>query len=207
MGRNGMGNLELLYNHYKDTNHIIKEHINQRNKFFVLVLFVIAFQFIFAISPESIFFLITEIIRNRFKIDISGQAIIIQNLLWIILLYLTARYYQSSIYIERLYKYIHAIETRISSFSGTSINRESEEYLKDYPIVSDLIDALYKIVFPVIYCIVILYKIICECINTTNVSIVFNFIMFLLCFVMTVLYFVCLNFSKVCSFEHKEKTN
>lgn len=92
-----MGNLELLYDHYKDTNHIIKEHINQRNKFFVLVLFVITFQFIFAISPESIFFLITEIIRNRFKIDISGQAIIIQNLLWIILLYLTARYYQSSI--------------------------------------------------------------------------------------------------------------
>ena len=117
-----MDKVELLYDHYKDTFSHIKESLNQRNSFFVKVFLTMSLQFLFAMSPESIISLITLIINNKYEVDITEQTSIIQCLLWITLLYFTIRYYQTTVYIERQYKYIHNIESTISDLIETKFS-------------------------------------------------------------------------------------
>jgi hypothetical protein len=72
-----MDKTELLYDHYKETFSIIKETIIQRNRFFVMVFLVMTLQFLFALSPDSVSYLIICIIQKQYKIDISNQMSIL----------------------------------------------------------------------------------------------------------------------------------
>lgn len=189
-----MDKYELLYDHYKETFLIIKENIDKRNRFFVMLFITISLQFLFTISSESITSLLINIIKNSYDIDISGQIIIIQCLLWLILLYLTMRYYQSTVYIERQYNFIHSLEDKIAKSMKIKFDRESGNYLKNYPKMNSMIDFLYKWVFPTIYCIVICCKIINE-INISNfgLPIIFDTVIFVSCFSLTILYLLFLH--------------
>lgn len=186
-----MDKSELLYDHYKETFIIIKDNLIQRNRFFVMVFGTMALQFLFAISPKSITSLLTTIIQNSYNIDISGQMVIIQCLLWLVLLYFTMRYYQSTIYIERQYNYIHLLEADIAVTMEIKFDRESGNYLKKYPKMNDMIDIIYKWIFPIIYCLVICCKIISEGQNLSfGFPIIFDIVIFICCFVLTILYLV-----------------
>ena len=192
-----MDKIELLYDHYKETFSIIQDTLNQRNRFFIMAFLIMTLQFLFVVSPESIATLITTIIHNAYEIDISGQILVIQSLLWLILLYFTMRYYQSTVHIERQYNYIHTLEATIANSVQISFDRESGNYLKDYPKMNDMIDILYKWVFPIIYCLVICCKIISEYINSKfSLSIIFDSIIFLCCFILTILYLIFLHSKK-----------
>lgn len=189
-----MDKVELLYDHYKDTFSQIKESLNQRNSFFVKVFLTMTLQFLFAMSPESIISLITLIINNKYEVDITGQTSIIQCLLWITLLYFTIRYYQTTVYIERQYKYIHNIESTISDLIETKFDREGGDYLHDYPLMNDMIDKLYKWVFPIMYCLVVVVKIISEYYyDRLGLPLAFDTIVFLTCFILTILYLIFLH--------------
>lgn len=191
---NNMDKTELLYDHYKETFSIIKETIIQRNRFFIMVFFVITLQFLFATSPESISSMIIGIVQNQYEIDISNQMSIIQSFLWLILLYLTMRYYQATVYIERQYNCIYSIEADISSIEHIRFDRESGNYLSNYPKMSDFVDALYKWVFPIIYCMIICYKIVREYMTSKfNMLLVLNTILAISCFILTILYLVFLH--------------
>ena len=190
---NNMDKTELLYDHYKETFSIIKKTIIQRNRFFIMVFFVITLQFLFATSPESISSMIIGIVQNQYKIDISNQMSIIQSFLWLILLYLTMRYYQATVYIERQYNCIYSIEADISSIEHIRFDRESGNYLSNYPKMSDFVDALYKWVFP-IYWMIICYKIVREYMTSKfNMLLVLNTILAISCFILTILYLVFLH--------------
>ena len=189
-----MKKTELLYDHYKDTFLIIKDTIIQRNRFFVMVFLVMTLQFLFASSPESISYLVVGIILKRYEIDISNQISIIQSLLWLILLYLTMRYYQSTIYIEKQYTYIHSIEANISNMKHIKFDRESGNYLLNYPKMNDFIDVLYKWIFPIIYCLVISYKIKNELFSSeVTLLLLFDDLLFFVCFILTILYMIFLH--------------
>lgn len=191
-----MNKTELLYDHYKETFSIIKETIIQRNRFFVMVFLVITLQFLFASSPDSVSHLIIGIIKKKYEIDISNQISTIQSLLWLLLLYLTMRYYQSTIYIEKQYLYIHSIEEKISNLKHIKFNREGGNYLLNYPKMNDFIDFLYKWTFPTIYCLMIFYKIKNEIFSLKITLLLFlDVLLFLICFVLTILYML---------FWHKE---
>lgn len=192
-----MGKVELLYDHYKETFSIIKETLGQRNRFFIIAFLIMTLQFLFAVSPESIATLLSTIIQNEYAIDISGQIAIIQSLLWLILLYFTMRYYQSTVHMEKLYNYIHTLEADIANFAQVTFNRESGNYLSDYPKMNDFIDILYKWVFPIIYCLVICCKIISEYTHSTfSLAIAFDTIIFASCFILTILYLIFLHYKK-----------
>ena len=128
-----MDKTELLYDHYKETFAIIKSNTIQRNRFFVMVFFVMTLQFLSASSPESISSFMIGIIQKKYGVDISSQIDVIQSFLWLMLLYLTMRYYQTTIYIERQYQYIYITEKIISDYQHIPFNRESGSYLSDYP--------------------------------------------------------------------------
>lgn len=192
-----MDKLELLYDHYKETFGRIKESLNDRNHFFVMVFIIITLQFLFATSPESISSLILTIIQKEYEIDISSQMSIIQSLLWLVLLYLTMRYYQINVYVERQYKYIHSLEKDIAQNAQIKFDREGGDYLSNYPKMNSFMDILYKWVFPIIYCLVICCKIISEYTNSKfNLSIIFDSVIFLSCFILTILYLIFLHSKK-----------
>lgn len=186
-----MDKTELLYDHYKETFSIIKETIIQRNRFFVMVFLVMTLQFLFASSPDSVSYLIIGIVQKQYEIDISNQMFIIQSFLWLILLYLTMRYYQATIHIEKQYNCIYSIESDISNIEHIKFDRESGNYLSNYPKMCDFVDILYKWVFPIIYCLIICYKIIIEYITSKfNFLLLLNSILFISCFILTILYLI-----------------
>lgn len=192
-----MDKSELLYDHYKETYAIIKENLSFRNRFFAMLFVIMTLQFLFAISPQSIASLITTIIQNSYSIDISGQMEIIQCLLWLILLYFTMRYYQATVFIERQYNFIHSLEADIAALMNIKFDREGGDYLKDYPKMNDMIDILYKWIFPIIYCMVICSKIISEVQNSPfGFPIIFDIVVFVCCFVLTILYLIFLHNKK-----------
>lgn len=188
---------EILYDHYKETISIIKDNIRERNRFFILFFMIMAFQFLFAVVPDSIASILVNVVNNVYNIDISEQVTIIQSLLWLILLYFTMRYYQSTVFIERQYKYIHNLELQISTIINAKFDRESSDYLQYYPKMNDMIDLMYKWVFPMLYCVVICLKIGTEIKNTVfSFSIIFDCLMFAFCFSLTILYLVFLHGKK-----------
>lgn len=192
-----MDKTELLYDHYKETYMIIKENIRDRNKFFLLFFIIMSIQFLFAVTPDSISSIIVSIIHKTYEIDISNQIVIIQSLLWLILLYFTMRYYQCSVYIERQYKYIHSLESNISVLIDNKFDRESTDYLLFYPKMNNMVDAMYKWVFPIIYCVVITIKIVGEFENEFYCfTTVFDGVIFVSCFVLTILYLLFLHGNK-----------
>lgn len=184
----------MLYDHYKETFSRIKECLNDRNHFFVMVFIVIAVQFLFATSSDTISSVIVSLVQEKYKIDISAQMSIIQSLLWLILLYLTMRYYQINVYIERQYNYIHSLEEDISREAGIKFDREGGDYLSNYPKMNSFMDILYKWIFPIIYCLIICYKIINEYIvSKFSFLLILNTVLFISCFVLTILYLIFLH--------------
>lgn len=200
-----MDKTELLYDHYKETYSIIKDNLIQRNRFFIMLFVIMTLQFLFAISPKSIITIITTIILKTYSIDISGQMVIIQCLLWLVLLYLTMRYYQSTVYIERQYNFIHSLEADIATLTNVKFDRESGDYLNNYPKMNDMIDILYKWFFPIIYCLIICCKIISEFQSTPfSFPLFLDIIIFICCFILTILYLVFLHSKKDISNKKEE---
>lgn len=184
-----MDSKELLYDHYKETFSLIQSSVKQRNRLFVGLFFVIAVHFLLAVSPESIPAIIISIVQNQYKVDISNHMSIIQSFLWALLLYLSMRYYQSTVYIERQYHYIYSLETDIAGLANIKFDREGTNYLSNYPKMNDFIDFLYKWLFPLAYAILICYKIVTEY-NTSFslLSSLFNGAVFCACLILDILY-------------------
>lgn len=119
----------------------------------------------------------------------GAEMAIIQSFLWALLLYLSMRYYQSTVYIERQYHYIYSLETDIAGLANIKFDREGTNYLSNYPKMNDFIDFLYKWLFPLAYAILICYKIVTEY-NTSFslLSSLFNGAVFCACLILDILY-------------------
>lgn len=188
---------ELFYDHYKETFLLIKDYNKERNKFFLLVVIIVGLQLMLAIVPDSTIPLIVGMVKEVYNIDILNHFIIVQSILWIVLAYFTMRYYQSVVYIERQYNYIHKLEETISNLCEVEFDRESKNYLTFYPKMSDAIDFMYKWVFPILYCFAIMVKIYAELQTYCfRLAILFDCVIFICCFVLTVLYLIFLHGKK-----------
>ena len=179
-----MSNLEYIYSHYNETITELKENNKSRNSLFVWLFITLSVVIMSAITPESIATIITALVKENYKVDIMPQINILQTALWIICLYLTLRYYQRSIQIEKQYSYLSRLEEQLQK-ENLNIDREGNDYLKDYPWVCDYIDWLYKWFFPLLHILCIVYKIIQDCNNnqTANLYLLINAVIFLLCFI------------------------
>lgn len=189
-----MDNKALLYDHYKETFSLIKDSIKQRNRLFAWLFLVMAIHFLFAASPESILAVIVGIAQKQYNVDLSNQMSIIQSSLWVMLLYLTMRYYQSTVYVERQYRYIHSLEADIANITSTKFDREGTNYLLTYPKMNNFIDFLYKWFFPLVYAAVICYKIVTEYSKSFSLLFsLFNGMVFCACLLLDILYLAFLH--------------
>ena len=189
-----MDKLELLYDHYKDTYGLVKDAQSNRNKTFLFLNIALVINLLFVIEPTSVIIIATSWLKESHGVDIRLQVEIFQVFLWLILLYFTMRYVQVNCYIERQYRYIHQLEKSITDKSEIKIDRESENYLGDYPFVLKGVHIFYTWIFPILFGIAIAYKIIIEIRNSAfGIPVVFSCIIFLCCLVLFFLYFCFLH--------------
>jgi hypothetical protein len=169
--------LEILYDHYKETCSITAEVIKRRDKLIIYVVLTTTLLVLQGVLPEVSSETLSNILSHQFGVTTSIDLSVIGSLLWFVLLLLLLRYFQSSMFVERQYPYIHKLEEEIG---GGVLAREGKAYLEKYPIFSNWMWLLYTIVFPVLLFSIVLAKIISEityaCINgwsyTTHLNIV-----------------------------------
>lgn len=96
--------------------------------------------------------------RYGFNLALSGGAV--QSSLWVGVLYMYVHYLQLMTTIERGYLYQSKLEHRLKE-QGCPIEREGG-YSSGWPLLSKAIDALYKIVFIMLFEVVLVTKAIAE---------------------------------------------
>ena len=144
-----MDNIDLLYDHYKDTYALSKQSQGHRNKLFVYLCVLEALSFLFLIRPDTALEVFAAGINAHFDTGLVFGNVILQTLLWILIAYVTVRYCQETLYVERLYPYLDKLEKVIMQESKTKIfEREGEAYQRDYPMVLNFIDLFYKMFCP-----------------------------------------------------------
>ncbi len=154
-----MDNLELFYDHYKETFVVISEQTKQRDKKFVLVFILLFILLLFTFNPIEYSNIIFNFINEQYLLDLSNQFSVIQTFLWLALFYETLRYSQLMVYIEREYKYIDYLEEQITELSKITFNREGKDYTKNYKSISKFTNFCYKYFFPLFSLVVASLKI------------------------------------------------
>lgn len=145
-----MNGIEILYDHYKESNVLSQNAQKERNKLFKHLCLAILFNLIFLIYPDEIIDILSQFFNNNYSITISITYIIIQSSCWILITYLLIQYLHKNIYVERQYTYLKNLEEEIGNELKTKVfNRESGNYLNNYPLILDVLDYFYKWFLPI----------------------------------------------------------
>ncbi len=166
-----MNNLELLYDHYKESCTLSREAKKGRNKSFVLLCCLEAISFWILLRPEVAFSSLLSGISAALGtvLDLGNDTI--QALVWVLLVYVLIRYCQDTLYIERQYKYLSKMEKAISEeLNGSPFDREGDNYLDNYPMVLNFIELFYKMFMPIIFFAINIVRIVKEWYSLDHVT-------------------------------------
>jgi len=134
---------------------------------------------------------IGHLITKVLNLDNAVDASFIGSIIWFALLALVVRYFQTVVYIETQYKYVHNLEEMLCScYNNKAFTREGKTYLKDYKKFSKWIKKLYFTIFPLLLILVIIAKIYNEIIYASSFSVllIFNISIFILIIFFVLLY-------------------
>lgn len=196
-------NISFLYDHYKDTCSIVGLAINRRDRLMMYVIVALALFAFQAFFPSVTSQTLDGVINLKLGLDVQSNLSAIGSALWFLLLIFTLRYFQTSVFIERQYKYLHQIEDKLNKeIEDGFITREGKGYLSKYPVFSDWMWILYTLVFPLLLFGISLMKIASEWVNATDhlsLTLLLNSAVAILLAVSIVLYLGMLHF------KNKEK--
>ncbi len=168
---------EFLYDHYKETVSYLKTDLKLRDRLFLYIVLIMTILFFQFANPKDTTTMTNDVMKNKIGLSITIDHNLISIFIMFALLIIVIRYFQINMYIERQYKYIHIIETKLNElFNCQLITRESKSYLKSYPVLSDFIDKFYKIGFPILLFIAIVFKVVNQWNEMKKFSIVFSLI-------------------------------
>lgn len=203
-----MKELEILYDHYKESNLLSRNAQKDRNTYFKNLCLAILFNLIFLLYPDEIVNAINQVLKNNYSTTISITFIIVQSFTWLLITYLLIQYLHKNIYIERQYPYLASLEKEINELSSLkTFNREGDNYLNQYPLILNVLDVFYKWIIPLLVIIINGIKLYFEYVNNVclflkiNDTICFSFIALLV-----ILYLKMLHFSHNKN-EKKAKNN
>lgn len=157
-----MKNEELLYDHYKETCDLNKQAQKERDRFFLfsaLLLFALLFLAFFPTDTEKMLYTWFE---DSFSVKIQYPFDLIQTIVWCALYFYFTKYAQRTVYVERAYGYTKTLEEQLD------IQREIKSYNSDYPRVLSIVDASYKWVFPILFLVLVVLKIVLEWIHACS---------------------------------------
>jgi len=183
--------LSVLSEHYNNTVADFKKLGKSREWNFIAMLAllgIMAFQYVSPNQSESI---LTQFVQKQLSIDISISINIIGSLVWFALLYVSIRYFQSVINIEKQYNYTHQLEAELSkSFEGKAFTREGKAYLNNYAIFSDWVHIVYWYIFPILFILSITAKLVGEysAVDLSKLSIALNTVIYISVVISTILY-------------------
>lgn len=109
-----MDKIELYYDHYKETFELSKQAQHRRNCLFVWLCVLEALSFLFLIKPDKAVEVFAARINAHFETNLVFGNVVLQTLLWILIAYITVRYCQETLYVERQYPYMDKLEKEIS---------------------------------------------------------------------------------------------
>ena len=191
--------IELLCDHYKDTFSHIKDALKQRDRFFLFVVLLIVLFLFQLYSPKDFGESISALISAQMGVSNKIDLTFLSSLIWFLLLASSIKYYQTVVFIERQYKYLHSLEDYISPFfDGKAFTREGKSYLTNYPKFSHWSSFLYTFFYPVLLIIILLIKLVSEyrIAACVNIFIIANSILFLGVLISTILYLLLLHSKK-----------
>lgn len=158
-----MEKIDLIYDHYKSTMSIIVNAEKKRGLLFIYITLLELVNFLFLIYPNELVSSINNYITSQYGFEVNISVMIIQSAMWIIIVYTMVRYYQTNIHIEKQYKYLHLLESRIGDdLSITYFNRESGHYLNNFTKITDIFYVFYTWVIPILFILINIIKIYCE---------------------------------------------
>lgn len=165
---------ELYYDHYKETCELQRNNEQKRNKYFIYFTISIIILLLTTKYENNIYTYFKDMLQVKYGINITIESNIMELFIWLITIYLNLLYYQINATIEKNYKYIHNIEKNLKFNSKCKISRESDNYLKIYPLFQDIAYYFYKYIYPIIVIIICTFKIF------YNVLFNFNLMMFII---------------------------
>lgn len=164
--------LDVLNDHYKETVADFKKTGKARDSNFLYMLIlvgVMAFQFVSPAQSQSV---LTQITNQKLGVSAGLSINFLGSLIWFALLYVSIRYFQAVINIEKQYNYCHDLEAELSKYyEGKAFTREGKAYLKNYPIFSDWVHFVYRTIFPLLLTITITIKVLGEWLAKTYAAI------------------------------------
>ena len=144
-----MESIDLYYDHYKDTFEHLKGYLRKRDNY-TAMLFIMVIVLSFQIQePQESVKLANAFIQSEFK-GVTIEFKYINSVLLFAFLWLTILYYQINLLIEKMYSYIHEVESNLSRNGDYHISREGKSYLRHYPWLSFIVHRIYTILFPLL---------------------------------------------------------
>lgn len=151
--------LDIYYDHYKDTVAHLKEHGKQRNRYFTYLIILMALVFLNSTLPNDFNLLANAIVEDKTGITTFKNLKLLDSVLLFSLLIVLVRYYQSNLLIERQYEYVHGMEDKLNtSMTNFKILREGKAYLTGYPIYGKIVHRIYTIGIPVLLIVLLVVK-------------------------------------------------
>lgn len=191
--------LQILADHYKNTFDFLQKSLKTRDKLFLGVLCILILMLFQLYTPQEASKFISQFISSKLNITTQMNLLFVQSIIWFSLLATTVKYFQSVVFIERQYNYIHQLEEQISEEYGKkAFTREGESYIKDYPIFLNWASFLYTIFFPLILLVISISKIINEIkvLGFEPILIWFNGAIFIFLIISIILYLYVIHFKK-----------
>lgn len=143
--------IELYYDHYKDSFAYLRKYLNLRDRYFLIALICIVILFFQVHTPELTSKISETLIRNNVGQEILIDFNILNTVFIIFFLSVLIKYFQINLYIDRQYVYIHKIEKSLTDkLADFEITREGKSYNDNYPFVLSIVHRLYTIFFPVL---------------------------------------------------------
>ncbi len=191
--------LQILAEHYKETFDFLQKNLKQINRLFLYVLCILILMLFQLYTPLEASNLISQFISSKLNMSARMNMLFVQSIIWFGLLATTLKYFQSVVFIERQYNYIHQLEEQLSKeYEKKAFTREGESYLKDYPAFLNWASCLYTIFFPAILLIISSSKIVSECklLGFKQILVWFNVVFFLCIAISVILYLIALHVKK-----------
>lgn len=186
-----MSNIDIIYDHYKETCELSRKAKDHRNKLFVSLCALEALSFMSLISPNLVSAICSAGIGAYLDTTLILGNTVLQTFIWILIAYVTIRYCQETLYVERSYSYIGHIEEEIIKEMDVGIIREGRAYQANYPVVLNLIDLFYMMFCPVLFICINGVRIYKEWIESSiSLALLCDTAIFIVIFIMTWFYFL-----------------
>jgi len=141
--------IDIYYDHYKDTFERISQEKAIRDKYFIYMLLLSILILLSVYLPNVIGTLVSGLLKEKTGSSKSIDYNWIKSIIIFAFIWVSFAYFRSCLNIERLYKYIHKVESELTKRMGSlEITRESTNYLYSYPIVLSFIYRIYNFLIP-----------------------------------------------------------